>query len=62
MSALIVWITVAVGVGFTLGYLLKPQLRQQIEAPKNLFQKQLQRYDVQLRDQSGSKESKHAAK
>jgi uncharacterized membrane protein YciS (DUF1049 family) len=62
MSSLVVWLSLLFGLGFTLAYVLIPRLKKEIEAPKYIFQKQLQRYDTQLGEQAFSKESRNEEK
>jgi len=50
ITTIIVAASLALAVAFTLAWLLKPQLRAQIEAPKHLFQAQLRQYDRGLED------------
>lgn len=54
MTTIIVGSTLAFGVALTLAWLLKPQLRSQIEAPKHLFQDRLRQYDRSLDDARGA--------
>jgi len=45
ITTIIVASSLALAIAFTLAWLLRPQLRAQIEAPKHLFQNQVQQYD-----------------
>jgi uncharacterized membrane protein YciS (DUF1049 family) len=62
MSSIVVWLSVVFGVGFTLAYVLIPRLKREVEAPKYIFQKQLQRYDSQAGEHAFSKESRNEEK
>lgn len=62
MSALVVWFSLLSGLGFALAYMLIPRLKREIEAPKTIFQQQLQRYDAQLSERPVSKEKMNEAK
>jgi hypothetical protein len=57
MSAIVVWFSVVVGVGFALAYVFSPRIKTAIEYPKYVFQKQLQQYDSQQSEQDSSAES-----
>lgn len=57
MSAIVVWLSLVLGVGFALAYFLIPRLRREIESPKYVFQKQLQQYHTQQSKQAFLKES-----
>jgi len=57
MSALVVWPTLILGLGFALAYFLFPRLKSQIESPKYMFQEQLKRYDTQQAKRTMSKEN-----
>lgn len=50
ITTIIVGGSLALAIAFMLAWLLKPQLRAQIEAPKHLFQTQLRQYDRGLED------------
>jgi hypothetical protein len=50
MTTIIVGASLAFGVALTLAWLLKPQLRSQIEAPKHLFHDRLRQYDRSVDD------------
>lgn len=39
--------SIGLAVGFTAAWLLKPGLRQRVEAPKHLFAEQVRQYDQQ---------------
>jgi uncharacterized protein (DUF2236 family) len=54
MTTIIVVASLAFGVALTLAWLLKPQLRAQIEAPKHFFQDRVQQYDRTLEDARGA--------
>ena len=45
VTTIIVAASLALAVVFTVAWLLKPNLREQIEAPKYLFQGQVRQYD-----------------
>ena len=48
ISTIIVVASLALAAAFTLAWLLKPALRDRIEAPKHLFQDQVRQYDQDL--------------
>ena len=48
ISTVIVLLTLAMAIGYSLAYVLRPAWRARIEAPKHCFQDQLQRYDRQI--------------
>jgi len=48
VTTIIVVASLALAAAFTLGWLLKPSLRAQIEAPKHFFQEQVRQYDRDL--------------
>lgn len=50
VTTIIVGASLALAAAFTLAWLLKPGLREQIEAPKHLFQDQVRQYDQGLND------------
>ena len=50
ITTTIVLASLALAAAFTLTWLLKPSLREQIEAPKHLFQEQVQQYDRGVQD------------
>ncbi len=52
MSGLVVWLSLALGTGFTLAYLFIPRFKKDIESPKVIFQRQLQLYDAHLNEQA----------
>ncbi len=45
ITTIIVVASLALAAAFTLAWLLKPSLRQQIEAPKHLFHDRVRQYD-----------------
>jgi hypothetical protein len=45
ITTIIVGASLALAAAFALAWLLKPGLREQIEAPKHLFHDQVQQYD-----------------
>ncbi|NIW25415.1 MAG: hypothetical protein GWN29_13095 [Gammaproteobacteria bacterium] len=45
ITTIIVVASLALAAAFTLAWLLKPSLREQIEAPKHLFHDQVRQYD-----------------
>lgn len=45
ITTIIVVASLALAAAFTLAWLLKPALREQIEAPKHLFQERVRQYD-----------------
>lgn len=51
ITTIIVVASLALAAAFTLAWLLKPALREQIEAPKHLFHDQVRQYDQGLRDE-----------
>ena len=56
VTTIIVVAALALAAAFTLGWLLKPGLRAQIEAPKHFFQERVRQYDRGLEnagEQSG---------
>jgi len=56
VTTIIVITSLALAAAFTLGWLLKPGLRAQIEAPKHFFQERVRQYDQGLEntgEQSG---------
>jgi len=56
VTTIIVVASLALAAAFTLGWLLKPSLRAQIEAPKHFFQDRVRQYDRGLEnsgEQSG---------
>lgn len=48
ITTIIVLGSLALAAAFTLAWLLKPGLREQIEAPKHLFHDQVRQYDQGL--------------
>ena len=50
ITTLIVGASLVLAAAFTLAWLLKPGLREQIEAPKHLFHEQVRQYDQGLND------------
>ena len=50
ITTIIVVASLALAVAFTLAWLLKPGLREQIEAPKHLFHDRVRQYDQGLKD------------
>lgn len=50
VATIIVIASLALAVAFTLAWLLKPSVREQIEAPKHLFQDRVRQYDQGLND------------
>ena len=50
ITTIIVAASLALAVAFALAWLLKPGLREQIETPKYLFQRQVRQYDRGLED------------
>ena len=48
ITTIIVVASLALAVAFTLAWLLKPGLREQIEAPKHLFHDQVRQYDESI--------------
>ena len=48
ITTIIVVASLALAAAFTLAWLLKPSLREQIEAPKHLFHDQVRQYDQGL--------------
>ena len=48
ISTIIVVASLVLAAAFTLAWLLKPALRERIEAPKHLFQEQAREYDEDL--------------
>jgi thiosulfate reductase cytochrome b subunit len=55
MSGLVVWLSLALGIGFTLAYLFIPRFKKDVESPKAIFQQQLRQYDAHLSEQVLSK-------
>ena len=56
ITTIIVVASLALAAAFTLAWLLKPALREQIEAPKHLFHERVRQYDrgvAGVRDRSG---------
>ena len=51
ITTIIVGASLALAAAFALAWLLKPGLREQIEAPKHLFHDQARQYDRELRDE-----------
>lgn len=45
ITAIIVGASLVLAAAFTLAWLLKPEFRAQVEAPKHLFQRQVRQYD-----------------
>ena len=54
ITTIIVGCAFALAIAFTLAWLVKPQLRSQIEAPKHFFQDRVQQYDRGLEDARGA--------
>jgi len=50
ITTTIVLASLALAAAFTLAWLLKPGLREQIEAPKHLFHDQVRQYDRGVHD------------
>lgn len=50
ITAIIVFLSIALAVLFTVAWLAKPGLRRRIEEPKHLFAAQVRQYDKQHRD------------
>ncbi len=50
ITAFIVISSVILGLIFTLAWLLRPELRRQIESPKHNFQEQIRAYNQQCHD------------
>ncbi len=48
LSTIIVVASLVLAAAFTLAWLLKPALRERIEAPKHLFQDRVREYDQDL--------------
>jgi hypothetical protein len=50
IAAIIVIVSIVFAAAFTLAYLVKPNLRKQIEQPKYFFHDQVQAYNRQVHD------------
>lgn len=50
ITTIIVIASLALAAAFSLAWLLKPGLREQIEAPKHLFHDQVRQYDRSVQD------------
>jgi hypothetical protein len=50
ITTIIVIASLALAGAFSLAWLLKPGLREQIEAPKHLFHEQVRQYDQGVQD------------
>ncbi len=48
ISTIIVTVTLLMAGAFTLAYLLSPETRRRVEAPKHVFLQQLTKYDQSL--------------
>ena len=48
ITTIIVVASLALAAAFTLAWLLKPSLREQIEAPKHLFHDRVRQYDESI--------------
>jgi len=50
ITAIIVIVSIIFAIAFSLAYLVKPNLRKQIEQPKYFFHEQVQAYNQQVHD------------
>jgi len=62
ISAIVIVSSIVLATAFSLAWLLRPDLREEIERPKHSFQDQLRRYDRRHRESRNEREASGAAR